>query len=84
MLGEWGCKRMRVKYLPVADGRRLGIEQFPNFSVTGSIKGMKEKYYGKDALLVRCGSYIYYVGNLNSNKSNVSTLGETIYYNEAH
>lgn len=31
----------------------------PSFSATGSIKGMKEKFYGKDALLVRCGSYIY-------------------------
>lgn len=51
----------RVKYLKVSEGRSLGIENFPNFSATGSIKGMKEKYYGEDALLVRCGSYIYNV-----------------------
>lgn len=49
----------RVKYLYVKDGRRLGIDKYPNFSASGSIKGMKEKFYGKDALLVRCGSYIY-------------------------
>lgn len=41
---------MRVKYLPVAEGRALNIDQFPNFSASGSVKGMKEKYYGKDNL----------------------------------
>lgn len=51
----------RVKCLSVRDGKRLHIEAYPNFHKTGSIKGMKEKYYGKDALLVRCGSYIYKV-----------------------
>ena len=35
---------MRVKYLKVEDGKRLNISQFPNFSVTGSVKGMKDKY----------------------------------------
>ena len=51
----------RVKYLKVVDGKRLFIDSLPNFSATGSIAGMKEKYYGKNALLVRCGSYIYNV-----------------------
>ena len=52
---------MRVKYLKLEEGKRVHIEKFPSFSASGSIKGMKEKYYGKDALLVRCGSYIYNV-----------------------
>lgn len=52
---------MRTKTLKVKDGKKLRINQFPNFSITGSIKGMKNKYYGKDALLVRCGSWIYHV-----------------------
>lgn len=38
---------MRVKYLPVAEGRRLHIEAFPNFSASGSIKGMKDKFYAQ-------------------------------------
>lgn len=63
----------RVKYLSVSEGKSLGIDKFPNFSATGSIKGMKEKYYGKDALLVRCGSWIY----------NVSSQPD-IYYGRAH
>lgn len=51
----------KVRYLKVADGKRVNISQFPNFSATGSIAGMKKKYYGEDALLVRCGSWIYNV-----------------------
>ena len=34
---------------------------FPNFHASGSIKGMKNMFYGKNALLVRCGGYIYNV-----------------------
>lgn len=52
---------MRVKYLKVAEGKRINISRYPSFSATGSIKGMKDKYYGEDALLVRCGSFIYNV-----------------------
>lgn len=52
---------MRCKYLKVAIGKSINISQYPNFSASGSITGMKERYYGKDALLVRCGSYIYKV-----------------------
>jgi hypothetical protein len=64
---------MRVKYLKIADGKKVGIERFPSFHATGSIKGMKEKFYGKDALLVRCGSWIY----------NCTSV-PNIYYNKAH
>ena len=62
---------MRVKYIKVKDGK--GLSQFPNFSASGSIKGMKAQFYGKDALLVRSGSYIYNV-----------TRRPDIYYNLAH
>ena len=75
---------MRIKYLKVKDGKRLNISQFPNFHFTGNAKGMKEKYYGKDALLVRCGSYIYYVGNLSDNNALLMPYGENIYFNEAY
>lgn len=52
---------MRVRRLKVEDGKILKIERYPNFHVSGSIKGMKDQFYGKDALLVRCGGYIYNV-----------------------
>jgi len=51
----------RVKTICTADHDKFELSSYPNFSATGSIKGMKNKYYGKDALLVRCGSYIYNV-----------------------
>ena len=64
---------MRVLYLPVKKGEQLGIGRFPNFDRTGSIRGMKKSVYGKDALLVRCGSYIYNV-----------TAEPTIYHDHAY
>lgn len=64
---------MRVKYIYKADKERLHLSDYPNFSASGSIYGMKKRYYGMDALLVRCGSWIY----------NVSRTPE-IYFNEAH
>lgn len=54
MRGSHRVKTLPVKYSDI-------VENYPNFSVTGSISGMREKYYGKDALLVKCGSYIYNV-----------------------
>ena len=42
-------------------GLDLGITEFPNFSVTGSIVGMRNQFYGDKALLVRCGAWIYNV-----------------------
>lgn len=64
---------MRVKYIYKADKEQLHLSDYPNFSASGSIYGMKKRYYGMDALLVRCGSWIY----------NVSRTPE-IYFNEAH
>lgn len=52
---------MKVKYLPKLEGERLNLSEFPNFHKSGSISGMKKLYYGKNALLVRCGDYIYNV-----------------------
>lgn len=64
---------MRVKYIYKADKERLHLSDYPNFSASGSIYGMKKRYYGMDALLVRCGSWIYNV-----------TSSPEIYYKEAH
>lgn len=51
----------RTKYLSAKTRDISG--QFPNFSRTGSIRGMKRLYYGAKALLVRQGSYIYNVSS---------------------
>lgn len=51
----------RVKTLPASEYDKYKLDEFPNFHKSGNIRGMKEQYYGKDALLVRCGNYIYNV-----------------------
>lgn len=54
-------KTFKTKVLPVAEQHRLA--DFPSFSATGSIRGMKNLYYGKGAMLVKCGAYIYNVSS---------------------
>lgn len=51
----------RVKYMNKDQKKEYNLSQYPNFSATGSIEGMKKKYYGEDALLVRSGAWIYKV-----------------------
>lgn len=63
---------MRTKYLKAIHKSKVD-NKFPNFHESGSVKGMKKLYYGEDALLVRCGQYIY----------NVSSKPE-IYHNLAY
>jgi hypothetical protein len=62
---------MRVKQLK--KDAPVSLDRFPNFHKTGSIRGMKKLYYGKDALLVKSGNWIY----------NVSSEPE-IYHNHAN
>lgn len=52
-----------VKSLPATEANMNLLSEFPNFARNGSIIGMKQKYYGLDAKLVRCGSYIYNVSS---------------------
>ncbi len=54
---------MRVKKMTIEQGRRAGLNRFPNFHKTGSVRGMKRLYYGNKCLLVRCGDYIYNVSS---------------------
>jgi len=54
---------MKTRTLSVKEGNQLRISRFPNISTSGSIKGMKDKYWGKNALCVKCGSYIYNVSS---------------------
>lgn len=49
--------------MPDSYQNRERVKDFPNFSITGSVRGMKKMYYGKDALLVKCGAYIYNVSS---------------------
>lgn len=50
-----------VKRCSVADGDKIDIHQYANFSASGYVTGMKNNFYGKNATLVKCGNYIYNV-----------------------
>lgn len=52
---------MRVRYMNKEQAKAYHLERYPNFSANGSVEGMKKHFYGKDALLVRSGKYIYCV-----------------------
>ena len=52
---------MKVRYLTIEKGQKMGIDNYPNFHKSGSITGMKKQFYGENALLVQCGNYIYNV-----------------------
>lgn len=54
---------MRVKRMTEQEGERAGLARFPNFHKTGNVAEMKKRCYGLDALLVRCGDYIYNVSS---------------------
>ena len=72
---------MRTKTLYTRDAEKAGISRFPNFHRTGNITGMKQLYYGKNALLVRCGSQI---GSLNGIDYEKSKLQERFSELERH
>ena len=55
-------KAPRVKTLSPTSLWTSKISEFPNFSTSGSITGMRN-IYGKDALLVRYKGYIYNVSS---------------------
>ena len=59
----------KLKYLANSKQNHAILECFANFHKSGSIKGMKKLFYGKNALLVRCGDYIY---NVTENIYNLS------------
>lgn len=71
----------RVEYLSVKEGKKVNIDNFPNFHKSGSSRGMKERFYGKDALLVRCGDYIY---NVTSKPSIYQLAGGKVKTNIVH
>ena len=55
--------KYRVKTIAAADKEKYNLSSFPNFHKSGSIAGMKKLYYGMEAKLVKCGSYIYNVSS---------------------
>lgn len=51
----------KTLYVSVKHYDRLGLGIFPNAGPNPHIGGMKKRYWGKDALCVKCGRYVYNV-----------------------
>lgn len=54
---------MGTKKLSKEEGNKLNINRLQTTHKSGSLSGMKKLYYSKDALLVRCGNWIYNVSS---------------------
>lgn len=60
-MSRTGKGKYPLRYIEVSKREHLHLDDYPNFHASGSISGMRKKFYGDEALLVRCGSYIYNV-----------------------
>lgn len=56
-----GGKIMRTLYIRKKDYDNTILSKCPSAGPHPNITGMKEKYWGKDALCIKCGSYVYLV-----------------------
>lgn len=60
-MSRTGKGKYPLRYIEVSKREHLHLDDYPSFHASGSISGMRKKFYGDEALLVRCGSYIYNV-----------------------
>lgn len=52
---------MKSIYVKKEHYNTLRLDRFPSAGPNANIVGMKNHYWGKDALVVKCGQYIYKV-----------------------
>ena len=57
---------MKTIYITKAQEKELGIDlsHFPNAGPNPSVSGMKRMYWGKNALCIRQGQYVYNVSSV--------------------
>ncbi len=60
---------MKSIYVKTEYHDRLNLSQFPNAGPYPCVEGMKNKYWGRDALVVRCGRYAYKVDERTYNEA---------------
>lgn len=51
----------RTKTMTISEGKKHNLSQYPNAGPYCNITGMKNKYWGIDALCIKCGVYVYKV-----------------------
>ena len=52
---------MKYKYTSVKNYKRLNLEAFPSAGPYPNIAGMRSKYWGRNAYILKCGAYAYKV-----------------------
>lgn len=60
---------MKTIYVKKEYYDRLNLSSFGNAGPYPCISGMKEHYWGKDALCVKCGAYVYLVDERTYNEA---------------
>lgn len=50
---------MKYKYISTKSPFAGRLENFPNAGPNPNIQGMRNLYWGKDALVIKCGAYAY-------------------------
>jgi hypothetical protein len=60
-MSRTGKGKYPLRYILVSKREQLHLDDYPSFHASGSVSGMRKQFYGDEALLVRCGSYIYNV-----------------------
>lgn len=48
-------------YVPATKRNKNILSKFPNAGPSCNVKGMRNLFWGKDALLIKCGAYVYHV-----------------------
>lgn len=51
----------KYKYVPVSEAKKLNLSRFPNAGPRPNITGMRNKYWGQGAYIIKSGNYAYHV-----------------------
>lgn len=54
-------EQKKYLYVPKKYYNTLNLSQFPSTGKNPNISGMREKYWGEDALIIKCCNYAYKV-----------------------
>ena len=52
---------MKTIYVKKKHYNTLRLDRFPSAGPNAVVSGMKEKYWGRNALVLKCGQYVYNV-----------------------
>lgn len=52
---------MKYKYVSTRHYYRLRLYNFPSAGPGANVAGVRKQYWGNEALIIKCGSYIYKV-----------------------